>query len=241
MNLGQLQADVASILDDLQFGYFTQPMVTLWLNKAQNELQRRLMKAGNNRYVITVTTPLVLNQGAYALPPDFKKLHNLEVIISGAFPNESTYPVSPITENQKYLVQQGAGTPQFYVIKKNALILYPTSDGTAPTLRMSYSYMVTDMVNPTDMPDCPSDYVHLLTLLACEYGMLRDGRASPYLEKMIAAEQASLDSDAQERNQDQVRSIVETGSNADNGFFWIIPFFIVLGHALSFADRFLMV
>ena len=219
-NLSQLQIDVSNILDDLNFGYFTQTMVTLWLNKAQNEIQRRLLKAGNNRYAVTVTTPLILNQAAYALPSDFKKLHNLEVVVSGTPPNENTNPISPITENQKYLVQNGQGTPNFYVIKRNALILYPTSDGTAPTLRMVYSYMVTDMVNQTDIPDCPSDYCHLLTLLACEYGMLRDGRASPYLEKMIAAEQASIDSDAQERAQDQVRSIVETGNGADNGFYW---------------------
>ena len=219
-NLGQLQTDVAGILDDLNFGYFTVAQVTLWLNKAQNKIQRRLLKAGNNRYAQTVTTPLIINQAAYALPPDFKKLHNLEVVVTGTSPNESTNPISPITENQKYLVQNGAGTPNFYVIKKNALILYPASDGTAPTLRMTYSYMVTDMVNLTDVPDCPSDYTDLLTLLACEFGLLKDGRASPYLEKMIATEQASIDSDAQERSQDQVRSIVETGNNSDNGFFW---------------------
>lgn len=220
MNLGQLQTDVAGILDDINFGYFTQAQITVWLNKAQNELQRRLLKAGNNRYTVTVTTPLVINQAAYALPPDFKKLHNLEVVVSGVAPNESTNPVSPITENQKYLVQNGAGTPNFYVIKKNALILYPTSDGNAPTLRMVYSYMVPDMVNLTDVPDAPSDYHHLITLLAVEYGLLKDGRASPYIEKMIATEQSGIDSDAQERNQDQVRSIIETGNNSDAGFFW---------------------
>lgn len=230
MTLAQLQVDVAAILDDINYGYFTQTQITQWLNKGQNEIQRRLLKAGNNRYTKTITTPLIFNQSAYALPSDFKKLHNLEVIVSGTPPNESTNPVSPITENQKYLVQNGAGTPNFYVIKRNALILYPASDGTAPTLRMTYSYMVTDMVNPTDSPDCPYDYNHLLTLIACEYAMLKDGRASPYLEGMLAKEQASIDSDAQERTQDQVRSIVETGSNSDNGFFWIIPFLMFLGH-----------
>lgn len=229
MNLSQLQSYVSYALDDLQFGYFTIPQVTQWINNGQNELQKRLLKAGNNRYTVTVTTPLVINQMAYALPPDFKKLHNLEVVITGTAPNESTNPVSPITENQKYLVQNGAGTPNFYVIKKNALVLYPASDGTAPILRMTYSYMVPDLVNLTDVPDAPSDYHELIGLLAIEQGLLKDGRASPYIEKKIDAIQKSIDSDAQERTQDQPRGVVETGSGSDAGFFWIIPFIIFLG------------
>lgn len=219
MNLAQLQTYVSYALDDLNFGYFTQTQVTVWLNNAQHELQKRLLKAGNNRYTITVTTPLVPNQQAYALPLDFKKLHNLEVVISGVPPNENTSPISPITENQKYLVQNGAGTPNFYVIKKNNLILYPTSDSPT-TLRMVYSYMVPDMVNLTDVPDAPSDYHEMIGLLAIEDGFIKDGRANPLIEKKIAAIQQSIDSDAQERTQDAPRGIVETGNNADNGFFW---------------------
>ena len=220
MNLAQAQAYVSYALDDLQFGYFTQTQVTIWLNTAQNELQKRLLKAGNNRYTVTVVTSLIVNQTAYALPPDFKKLHNLEVIISGLAPNESTSPISPITENQKYLVNQGAGTPNFYVIKKNALILYPASDGTAPTLRMTYSYMVKDLINQTDVIDAPSDYHELVCLLAIELGFLKDNRQNPYISSKIAAIQSSIDSDAQERTQDQPRGVVETGNSADNGFFW---------------------
>ena len=219
MNLSQLQTYVSTALDDLNFGYFTVAQINIWLNNAQHELQKRLLKAANNRYTVTVTTPLVVNQQAYALPPDFKKLHNLEVIVSGTAPNEALSPVSPITENQKYMAQTGAGTPTCYVIKKNALILYPAADGTAPTLRMTYSYMVTDMVNLTDVPDAPADYHEMIGLLAIEDGFLRDGRANPYIEKKIAAIQSSIDSDAQERNQDQSRNIIETG-NSDVGFMW---------------------
>ena len=220
MNLAQMYLDVASILDDLNYGYFTQPQILSWLNRGQNKLQRQLLKAGNNRYTVTVTTPLILGQSAYALPLDFKKLNNLEVIISGIPPNECTNPVSPITENQKYLVQQGEGTPNFYVIKKNALILYPASDGNSPTLRMTYSYMVPDLVNPTDVPDAPSDYHELIELYAAEYAFMKDGRQNALLVNMIAELMGQIDSDAQERTQDQPRTIVQTGNNADNGFYW---------------------
>src|SRR5882724_8386671 len=97
MQFSDLQNLVAYTLDDLQFGYFTSTQVKVWLNNAQRETQKRLMKAGNNRYTIPVQTTLVVNQNDYVLPADFKKLHKLEIIISGTAPNESTYPIQPIT------------------------------------------------------------------------------------------------------------------------------------------------
>jgi hypothetical protein len=219
MQLSDLQNSTAYILDDLQFGYFTLTQVTIWLNNAQRELQKRLLKAANNRYNLSVTTPLVVNQSVYVLPADFKKLHNLEVIITGTPPFESTNPIQPITENQKYLVQTGNGTPFWYTFVANNLYLRPAPD-TALTMRMIYSYMVKDMVNATDVPDVPTDYEEMLPLLAAEDGFIKDGRTNPLLEKKIAAYQAQIDSDAQERNQDQTRSVVETGNSADQGFFW---------------------
>lgn len=219
MNLASLQSYVSFALDDLNFGYFTQTQVTAWINHAQNELQKRLIKAGNQRYNLSVTTPLIVNQNVYVLPADFKKLQNLEVILSGTPPNESTNPITFITENQKYLVNTNTGTPTWYTFVANNLYVRPAPD-TAYTMRMVYTYMLTDLVNPTDIPDAPSDYHEMIGLLACEDGFIKDGRANPLLEKKIAAIQASIDSDAQERNQDGPRSIVETGNNSDNGYFW---------------------
>ena len=219
MQLQQLQTLVSTTLDDLQFGYFTLPQVTLWLNNAQHQLQKRLLKAGNARYNLSVTTPLIVNQNVYVLPTNFKKLQNLEVIISGIPPNESTNPICFITENQKYLVSTGAGTPAWYRFVGNNLFITPAPD-TAYSMRLIYSYMIPDMVNPTDVPDAPLDYHEMLSLLACEDGFIRDGRSNPLLEKKIAEYQASIDSDAQERNQDGPRTIVETGNSADAGFYW---------------------
>lgn len=218
MTLSDLQNRVSYYLDDLQFGYFTLAQVTSWINSGQNELQKRLLKSGNARYNLSVTTPLVVGQNDYVLPSDFKKLQNLEVVLSGTAPNESTSPIQPITENQKYLVQTGMGTPQFYTFKANRIVLRPAPD-TALTMRLVYSYMVQDLVNATDVPDAPLDYHEMIALLAAEDGFIKDGRSSPLLQKKLAAYEAQLDSDAQERNQDQPRSIVETGQSSDS-FYW---------------------
>lgn len=219
MQLSDLQNLTSFWLDDLQFGYFTQTQVTLWLNNAQHGLQKRLLKAANNRYNVSATTPLIVNQNVYVLPSDFKKLQNLEVILSGVRPFESTNPILPITENQKYLVQTGNGTPLYYTFVSGNLYLRPAPD-TPLLMRMVYSYMLADLVNPTDVPDAPLDYHEMIALLACEDGFIKDGRSNPLLEKKIAEYQAGIDSDAQERNQDQTRGIIETGNGADNGFYW---------------------
>lgn len=219
MTFADLQNLTAYWLDDLQFGYFTQTQVKVWLNNAQKEVQKLLVNAGNARYNKWVQTTLVVNQTDYVLPQDFKKVQNLEVVVSGTVPNESTSPILPITTNQKYLVASQTGTPRFYRFRKNRLVLTPAPD-TALTMRLEYTYLVSDMTLDTDIPDVPDEYQELIALLACADGFIKDGRVNDLLEKKIAVFRSDLDMDAQERNQDQPRGIVETGNNADSGFYW---------------------
>lgn len=219
MTFGQMQNLVATWLDDTNFGYFTTDNVKLWLNNAQRRVQKRLLKAGELYYKIDVQTTLVVNQRNYELPADFKKLHYLEIVLSGVTPNEAVQPISPITENQKYMISTGPGTPLWYVISGTQLILRPAPD-TALTIRMGYSYEVADMVNDSDVPDVPESYHELLPLLAAEDGFLKDGRSSEILAKKLKEFEQETDQDAQERNQDQPRSIVETGNDASSGFYW---------------------
>lgn len=214
----ELQNQVAYALDDLQFGYFTTTQVKFWINNAQKEVQKRLLKAGQNYYIKPVQTTLVVNQSDYVLPDDFKKEHRLEIVISGTAPNESIQPLSKITLSQKDFVSSGPGTPTNYDFKRNRLVVYP-APSVAYVLRMYYSYLVTDMVLDSDQPDVPASYHELIGLLAAEDGFLKDGRASELLIKKIATYQRDLDSDAQERNQDTSRTIVEHG-NFESGAFY---------------------
>ncbi len=219
MTFLDLQNLTAFWLDDLQFGYFTQTQVKTWLNNAQKEVQKRLIKAGQQYYTECVQTTLVINQFDYVLPQDFKKVQRLEVIVSGTSPNECTIPVIPITLNQKDLVVTGNGTPQFYTIKRDRLIVRPAPD-TALILRLYYSYQVADMVLDTDIPDVPDAYQELIALLACQDGFIKDGRSNALLGVKIQDYEKDFDSDAQERSQDQPRSIVVTGDDASSGYYF---------------------
>lgn len=220
MNFLQLQNLVAYWLDDLQFGYFTQTQVQVWLNNAQREVQKRLIKAGQNYYLKCVQTTMNVNQSDYVLPIDFLKIQRLEVVVSGVIPNESVYPLSPITTMQRDLIQTGSGQPVGYSFTRNRIILQPAPQ-ISQVLRLFYSYLVADMTLSTDLPDVPAQYVELIALLAAQDGFLKDGRGSELLVKKIGEYEKDMDSNATERNQDFPRGIVETGFSMENGdFLW---------------------
>lgn len=219
MTFNDLQNLTSFWLDDLQFGYYTQTQVQLWLNNAQVEVQKMLIASAQNRYTNWVGTTLIVGQSDYILPSDFRKLNNLEVVLSGVPPNETVTPIVPITLNQKYLIDMGQSTPAAYYYRKNRLVLQPAPD-TALLMRMVYTYLVANMVNPTDVPDVPTEYHELIALLACADGFIKDGRQNQLLLTKIEAYKTDLEQDAQERSQDLTRGIVETGDNTDAGMYF---------------------
>ncbi len=205
-----LQNQVTYWLDDLQFGYFTTVQVKVWLNNAQKEVQKRLVRAGQNHYLKCVQTTLIVNQNDYVLPEDFKELNRLEIILSGTAPNEAKVTLTPITNNQQDLVGGGSGTPQYYFLKRNRIVLIP-APSSAVLMRMDYTYQVAEMVNDTDLPDVPDAYTELIALLAAEDGHIKDDRSAPLLVKKIDVYQRDLDIAANNRLKDAPRRIVETG------------------------------
>lgn len=220
MTLLQLRTLTLQWLDDVNAGYFTAPTVNTWINNAQKEAQKRLLKAGQNYYLRCKETTLVVNQAEYVLPADFRKLHRIEVIISNyGTTGESKQMILPITLNQQDLVLTGPGTVQFYVLKKNRIKFFPFPD-LALKIRLFYSYMVPDMILDTEEPDVPEAYHEYLALLAAQDGFLKDGRVPDLISKRIAEYQIQLDSDANERLVDMPRSIVETGNDYNSGFYW---------------------
>ena len=219
MQLSDLQNLTSFWLDDLNFGYYTQIQVNYWINNAQIEVQKMLIASGQNRYNAWVGTTLIVGQSDYVLPSDFRKINNLEIVLNGVPPNESVTPIVPITTNQKYLIDMGQSTPAAYRFRKNRIVLQPAPD-TALLMRMEYTYLLSSLVNLTDVPDVPTEYHELIALLATADGFIKDGRQNQLLLTKIEAYKTDLQQDAQERSQDVVRGIVQTGDTADAGMYF---------------------
>lgn len=203
-------------LDDLNMTYFTPTQINRWLNNAQTETQKILLQAHNNFYVTPVQTTLVVNQNDYVLPIDFLTLHRLEIVLTGSPPNEDCMPVAPVTLNQQDLVPARTGTPQFYFLKKNRIRVLPAPD-TALTLRMHYSYLVSDMVLDTDSPDVPPAYHELISVLAALDGLLKDGRNPELMLSKREYYEALLREEVQDRAEDAPRGIISTGNSGGGG------------------------
>lgn len=215
----ELRTLALSLLDDDASGYFTEPQMNVFLNNAQNSVQKQLINCGQNYALKCVTTTLVVSQRNYELPDDFKKVNRLEVITSGSVPNESYQALTPITLNQQDLMTTGTATPCAYYISKNSLFLVPAPD-TALTLRLTYTYLLPDMTQDSDVPDVPEAYHELIALYAARDGFIKDERVSELLMARIKAYEDEFNQDAQERNEDMPRGIVQTTVYSGNGFYY---------------------
>jgi hypothetical protein len=219
MTFLELREYSLSLLDDLQGTYFTPVQMNRWLNNALKEVQKLLILAGQNYYIKCVTTPLVTYQRDYVLPQDFEHLHRLEIITGGTVPNETSFALQPITLNQQDMVPQQTGTPIYYYIKQNRLVLLP-APSVNYTIRLYYSYQAADMILDTDTPDVPEYFHEFIGILAVIDGMLKDGRdITPIVSKREYYEKMLKDS-SQERQFDVPRGIVETQNNYFSDTYW---------------------
>ncbi len=201
----QLRTLVWSLLDDPLGGYFTEAQVNVWLNNAQKEVQKTLNQAFEGHSIKKVLTTLVVGQREYALPSDFKRLHRLELLISGTIPsNEQVQRLGKIT-----IVFNGQGTPCNYYFRGNYVVVVPAPD-TALLLRMEYEYLVADMSADGDSPDLPEQYQEMVALYAARKGFLKDGRDASLINLEIKDFETGLKRDAEDRNADEPRTVVQT-------------------------------
>lgn len=206
MTFGELKNLVVYWLDDLAFGYFTEPQVERFLNNAQKEAQKLLVLCGENYYVgCPVETQTVIGQADYVLPTDFLKVNRLEIVES----SPETRPIEPITLNQQDFLPQANAASESYYLRKGSIILVPPPDS-VKTLRLTYSYRVADMVSDTEVPDVPEEYHEFLAVLAAYDGLLKDGRpVEAMLEKRRYYEDM-MKRAANERTVDRPRRVVVT-------------------------------
>ncbi len=109
MTLGQLQTLTSEYLDDVNNTYFTLPNMTLRLNLALRELQKKFISANYAFYVTCSNTSTVAGQAAYALPVDFMQIIRLDYITQGSGPTAQTQKLFYITPNQIDLLPDTSG------------------------------------------------------------------------------------------------------------------------------------
>jgi len=209
MNRLELKNLTASYLDDLQMTYFTPAQMNVWLNNAQRKVQRTLINLKQNFYLKCVQTTTTAQECSLALPSDFMMIHKLECITGGVFPNEAKFSMEPITLMQADLLQSTPSTPQAYFFKKNNMALVPIPDRPY-TIRMTYSYEVSDMLTDTDVPDVPERYHELLSVLAALDGFLKDDRDNAYLISLRDTYLADMKAEANNRQEQRPREVVIT-------------------------------
>lgn len=210
MNFGELKDFAVSLLDDLDFGYFTEVQVGRWINMGQRKLQRQLVAAGQAFYFKCANATLVANECGLLLPDDFQAIHKVSLITGGVSPNEDILTIDSVTLNEADLLDRNPGQPIAYYLHKNTLKFVPVSDTTYP-VRLTYSYAVADMVNDNDVPDAPERYHELIGIYGAKYGYVKDDRDMIQLEKMETEYLADLKRDAQQRMKQKARRIVQTG------------------------------
>lgn len=207
-----------SWFDDESAGYFNPADTLQWLNFAQREVQKQLIMAGENYYVLPVETLLVVNQADYVLPSDFLKEHRIEIVVSGTGINEVKQPLVMITLNEADLVSSNSGTPMNYYIKKDRFTVLPTPS-TAYVMRMYYSYKIPELTLTSNIPDIPEEFMEYVALLAAYNGFIKDDRAPENLTMKITEYKDRLKQYADDRTQDSSRHVVMTSTYDANGWF----------------------
>jgi len=112
-----------------------------------------------------------------------------------------------------------SGTPQAYYFKGNQFILVPCPDN-ASTLRMEYIYRVPEMSADADVSEIPTIYHEMLCVFAVIDGFARDGLESALFNEKKKQMIEDLKRDAEQRNVDQPRTVVQTIFDEANDDIW---------------------
>lgn len=209
LTLTQMQTYCSDLLDDPNNGYFTLANLTLRLNLALRELQKRLISANEQWYMTCATTSTVIDQAAYALPADFLQVIRLDYITQGSGTTASTQKLWPITPNQVDMITDTSGDPQFYVLQKDQFVLYPTPTA-VKTLHLYYSYSVADMVSGSDSPDAPEQFHEYIPVLAARDCYIKDGRPIQPIEQKLVEYEKLLKEIAVQREASVARMVIKT-------------------------------
>lgn len=204
-----MQTLASDYLDDVANGYFTLPVLKQRLNLSMRELQKRLVLAGEQYYVIASKTNTVIGQNAYALPSDFLQIVRLDYVQSGSGPTAVEQKIYAMTPNQRDLVPGISGPPRYYYFQNTNVMLTPVPD-LIYEMRLEYTYSLVDMVNDIDLPDCPQQFAEYAILLTVRDCMVKDMRPLGNVETKLKEYEELFKQLAAQRRDDGARMIVST-------------------------------
>lgn len=217
MTLLELRNLALDWLDDPNGTYFTPTIMNRRLNLALKELQKDLIAANKQYYAKCVETDFVVNQGLYALPSDYIQTIRLERYNPNS--GQGTYydQIMPMTPNQQNMVSGQLGMPTNYYFQKNNIVLRPTPNQTY-TMRLTYSYVVQDMVLDADVPDAPLIYHEFIAILCARDGFIKDDRPLGPIDEKMEVYRRLLKQTAEQRNADMTRMVTLTNEGYGMGF-----------------------
>lgn len=213
----QIQTMTLQLLDDPLGGYFDSAFMDNALNRAQEEVQKHLIMAGELYYVRLSQASTVVNQQDYIWPTDLLKVNRLEIITSGVSPNQIIQEITPITLNQMGRFSQQSGQPSNYVLKQDRFALYPIPD-TVLTLNLYYSYKIADLTSPSQVPDVPEPYQKVIAAYAARIGKVKDDSDMTNILQLIAPFEKEMNELAQDRQYQQPRMVINTDATYNTGY-----------------------
>lgn len=127
-----------------------------WINEAQRYIAKNsLLRTQQNQYVFNT----VVGTTSYTLPTDFARIIDIHYV-----PDSDVFEEMTMIDRDSIDVST-TGRPNSFVIVGNVIALYPTPDAIYQ-IQMRYSQLPPTLVNPTDVPQIPSEYHYLLETYA---------------------------------------------------------------------------
>jgi len=168
LNLSEIIQDVRSRLDEDTAGFWTDPMITRWVNLANIRLSMLL-----ENLEAVEAQDILASQSNYSLPSDFLRMVRITC---------NSIPLAPIEwrqlgeyESEGNPATGVTGTPESWYIWAGNVYLYPVPPSAITGGLMIYYYKrPAALIEGDDEPDHDEQFHELLSLYACYLGYTKD-------------------------------------------------------------------
>jgi hypothetical protein len=146
------------------------------------------------------------------MPTDLLQIVRLEWYDDGQSANEKSRPILPMTPNQRDLLVNKNGDPQYYTLAKNNIMIWPTPNRVVE-IHLEYNYQVSFMVADADVPDVPLMFHEYIPILATRDCLIKDGRPIQPLQAKLDEYERLLKEFAVARQADAPRMVVQSSQD----------------------------